>query len=274
MRMFLPKNWAIWLVLVCLTIEVKSECGCNARRKANEAEAAKKLEESNKIEEPKKIKESEKIKGKEGVSSKLKQLMHGDDDDMVIIPAGTYLIGTDKPVFKDDKESPILEETISEILMDKYEVSNARFKEFVDATEYITEAEKFKDSFVFQNQIDQKTREQFTDYRVANAEWWYKVSDVNWKQPSGPGSSISDIMSHPVVHVSWADAVAYCAWQNKRLPSEAEWEIACRGGKKGKLFPWGNKLDAKDQYWYAFQLISIRFLFRNYFQYFRLTNLG
>lgn len=255
MRMFLAKNWAIWLVLVCLTIEVKSECGCNAGRRAREAEAAKKLEEANKIEEPKKIEEPEKIKGKEGTASKLKELMHGGDvhgtnvDDMVIIPAGTYSIGTDKPVFKEDKEAPILEETIGEILMDKYEVSNARFKEFVDATEYITEAEKFKDSFIFRNQIDEKTRVQYTDFRVANAEWWYKVSDINWKQPSGPGSGISDIMDHPVVHVSWADAVAYCGWQSKRLPTEAEWEIACRGGKKEKLFPWGNKLNAKDQHW-------------------------
>lgn len=77
---------------------------------------------------------------------------------------------------------------------------------------------------------------------------WYKIKGASWKNPEGPESNIDDRLTHPVIHVSWKDAVNYCQWKNKRLPSEAEYEAACRGGKRGKLFPWGNKLMPKDEH--------------------------
>lgn len=170
-------------------------------------------------------------------------------EDMVKIEAGDYFIGTNEPIFESDNESSLKMMHTEKFYMDKYEVSNAQFKEFVESTGYVTQAEKFGDSFVFEGLLSESTRDKYQENRVVRSPWWYKINNTSWKQPEGDGSSIDDRMDHPVVHVSWFDAVEFCKWNGKRLPTENEWEMACRGGKKNKLFPWGNKLMPKDEHW-------------------------
>ncbi|XP_078049496.1 formylglycine-generating enzyme [Augochlora pura] len=173
-----------------------------------------------------------------------KQLYSKESSDrlrnMAKIVAATFAIGTDEPVFVAEGESPKRKVHLDTFYIDELEVSNAEFAAFVDATGYLTESESFGDSFVFGGLLTEEVRAN-TPAAVARAPWWLQIKNATWKHPEGPDSDLTSRMDHPVVHVSWNDAVAYCKWLGKRLPTEAEWEVACRGGLSDRLYPWGNK---------------------------------
>lgn len=162
-------------------------------------------------------------------------------DKMVFIKGGSFYMGTNKPIIFSDGEFPERTVRVNDFYMDQHEVSNYDFNRFIQSTGYVTEAEKVGDSFVFEPLISEKVKSEITQ-AVAGAIWWLPVKNCSWKQPEGPDSNINDRMNHPVIHVSWHDAVEYCKWAGKRLPTEAEWEYACRSMLDRRLFPWGNKL--------------------------------
>ncbi|XP_044588652.1 formylglycine-generating enzyme [Cotesia glomerata] len=168
-------------------------------------------------------------------------------NEMVKIKTGVYFIGTDKPVFTQDGEGPIRPVELNSFYIDKYEVSNKNFEIFVNATGYKTEAEKFGNSFVFDGLISEEVKSKI-EQAVAQAPWWLPVDKASWRHPEGPDSNITYRMDHPVIHVSWNDAVAYCTWLGKRLPTEAEWEVTCKGGLDDRLYPWGNKLTPNNKH--------------------------
>jgi formylglycine-generating enzyme len=175
---------------------------------------------------------------------------------MVWIPSGTFMMGADNNQASHD-EYPKHVVKINGFWMDETEVTNAQFQAFVDATQYVTIAERtptWEDikkhlppdtpkppdsifvagSLVF---VKPKKEVSLNDY----GQWWVFMKGANWRHPQGEMSDLKGKEPYPVVHIAWEDAMAYCKWVGKRLPTEAEWEYAARGGQVGKIYPWGNE---------------------------------
>ena len=160
--------------------------------------------------------------------------------EMIAIPGGEFVMGTDGTYgYPADGEGPARLVTVAEFWIDPVAVSNDRFSAFVAATAHVTDAERFGWSFVFAGLLP----EDFPPTAgVAAAPWWRQVEGADWRHPEGPRSDVDDRGTHPVVHVSWVDAVAFAEWAGASLPTEAEWERAARGGLTGVRFPWGDEL--------------------------------
>ena len=156
------------------------------------------------------------------------------------LEGGSFRMGSDDPwAYPDDGEAPRQAEVAS-FAIQAHAVSNERFAEFADTTGHVTDAERFGWSFVFAGLLP----DEFPPTRgVAAAPWWRQVEGADWRHPHGPQSAIEGSLDHPVVHVSFNDALAYCRWAGARLPTEAEWEFAARGGLEAKAFPWGDQIE-------------------------------
>lgn len=163
---------------------------------------------------------------------------------MVRLDGGAFWMGNeDEEAWRSDGEGPVREVTVSPFWIDTTAVTNEAYSVFVDATGYATEAERFGWSYVFQTLVPAKIKRKLGgDMRVRNLEWWIAVEGASWRKPEGSGSNIKKRLDHPVIHITWNDAAAYAAWAGKRLPTEAEWEFAARGGLERKRYVWGDEL--------------------------------
>ncbi|SDD52563.1 Formylglycine-generating enzyme, required for sulfatase activity, contains SUMF1/FGE domain [Algoriphagus faecimaris] len=196
-------------------------------------------------------------------SSSTPQPTEESPEGMVWIPGGEFIMGTDE---KDayPAEKPAVNVQVSGFWMDTHEVTNSEFQKFVEETGYITIAEQKPDWEDLKKQVPPGTPKPDDSVLVPGSMvftppsfpvptqditlWWSWVEGASWKHPEGPESNIEGRENHPVVHIAYADAVAYAEWAGKRLPSELEWEFAARGGVKGKRFAWGDELTPNGTY--------------------------
>ena len=175
----------------------------------------------------------------------------GSTDEMKRIAGGEFLMGTDGDYgFAADGEGPAHVIELNPFHIDVTTVTNEQFNTFVNATKYKTDSERFGWSFVFMGHLTpaEIARSAQSGTRVLGSEWWCRVEGASWRHPEGPGSNIKQRWKHPVVHVSWNDAHAFASWAGKRLPTEAEWECAARGGLVQQRFPWGDELEPEGRH--------------------------
>jgi len=167
----------------------------------------------------------------------------GSTEGMVRLEGGRFLMGSEGPeTWPADGEGPVREVELTPFWIDRTCVTNDRFAAFAEATGYVTEAERFGWSFVFLEQMPAAHRRRAQLVTVQGTPWWVRVEKADWRKPGGPGTNVRKRGDHPVVHVSWRDAAAYARWAGKRLPTEAEWEFAARGGLEQAIYPWGDEL--------------------------------
>jgi formylglycine-generating enzyme required for sulfatase activity len=183
---------------------------------------------------------------------------------MVWIPGGEFTMGTDSDLGWPD-EKPAHRVRVDGFWMDETEVTNAQFRAFVDATGYLTTAERPPNPADIMRQLPDGVPPPSPDKVVPGAvvftppkesvpldnyaRWWAWTPGASWQHPEGPNSDLKGRENHPVVHVSWDDAIAYAMWARKRLPSEAEWEYAARGGLDNQPYTWGNAKPGADGKW-------------------------
>lgn len=178
---------------------------------------------------------------------------------MVLVPGGEFTMGTDDA----DAwltERPAHRVRVEAFWIDRHEVTNAQFREFVEATGYVTTAERVPDAAELRRQLGPGAPPVSPELLVPGSlvfspppgpgslhdprAWWRWAPGASWRHPEGPGSDLQGREQHPVVHVSWDDAAAYARWAGKRLPTEAEWERAARGGLDGRRYVWGDAAPA------------------------------
>jgi formylglycine-generating enzyme required for sulfatase activity len=172
-----------------------------------------------------------------------KQISPKDGMWMVFVPHGNFRMGSDNDT---DYEKPMHTVWLDSFWIDRTEVTNVQFEKFVDESNYQTDAEQAGWSYV---------------YDMASTRW-VKESGVNWRHPRGPASNLDGLENHPVTYMSWNDALAYCSWAGRRLPSEAEWEKTARG-TDGRIYPWGNQAPGGNLLNFADKSITVSWADKN-----------